>query len=189
MLHEFPEALKQTLITRLAALNSAVTFLGLMHSATPATIDDWLTLAELVEQWVWRGLTSAPCPQSPDVLPPPAAPLAPPAPVVPSTPLPPPAASARNGDGARPSAAPALPPAATETPSTPPAPPPPAGQSTSQRKDAATVNQIRAIFGISKAKGYSTTEVKTWVKGQYQKAIDDLTFREASKLIERLKAL
>ena len=69
MLHEFPEAMKQTLITRLAALNSAVTFLGLTHGATPATIDDWLTLAELVEQWVWRGLTPAPCPPSPDALP------------------------------------------------------------------------------------------------------------------------
>ena len=42
---------------------------------------------------------------------------------------------------------------------------------------------------MSKAKGYSTTEVKTWVKGQFNKAIDDLTFREASKLIEQLKAL
>ena len=180
--------MKQTLITRLAALNSAVTFLGLTHGATPATMDDWLTLAELVEQWVWRGLTPAPCPLSPDALPPSAAPLAPPAPVTPSAPLPPPDASARNGDGARPSAAPALPPAATEPPATPPVPPP-AGQSTGQRKDAATTNQIKAIFGIGKAKGYGTTEVKTWVKGQYQKAIDDLTFREASKLIERLKAL
>src|SRR5262249_8803323 len=105
MLHEFPAELQQTLITRLAALNSAATFLGLTHAAPPATIDDWLTLAELVDQWVWRGLTPAPCPSAPDALPSPAAPT----PVAPGDALPPPAALARNGTEARASAAPTLP--------------------------------------------------------------------------------
>ncbi len=185
MVHEFPEAMKQTLITRLAALNTAVTFLGLTHGATPATVDDWFTLGELVEQWVWRGLTPAPCSLSPDAL----SPLTAPVPVAPSAAPPPPPMSPRNGDSSQPSTAPALPPGVTAPSSTPPVPPTATAQSPGQRKDAATVNQIKAIFGIGKAKGYSAAELRTWVKGQYQKAVDQLTFREASKLIEQLKAL
>jgi len=36
--NSFPEGMKQTVITRLAALNSAVTFLSLTHGATAVTL-------------------------------------------------------------------------------------------------------------------------------------------------------
>ncbi len=184
---------RQTVITRLATLNSAVTFLTLTHGDPPPTIEDWLTLAELVEQWVWRGLTpESLTPLSPPV-PPPAAPSPPPPALAPpvhhdptvSPPALPPLAERPNGTGPRPSLAPVRPPAVLA--SSPPAPPP--GPRQGPRPEKATGNQIKAIFGVGKAKGYSTTDLKMWVKGQFNKGIDDLAFREASKLIEYLKAL
>ncbi len=205
---------RQTAITRLATLNSAATFFTLTHGEAPITIDDWMTLAELLEQWVWRGLTPesvTPLPPSP--VPPPVAPSSPPPavassvdhdptvsrstlppptapPVHPdpaaSRPALPPTAERPNGNGPRPSPPPVRPPAAPA--SSPPAPPP-AGARQGPLPDKATVNQIKAIFGIGKAKGYSTSDLKAWVNGQFHKRIDDLAFREASKLIEYLKAL
>ncbi len=189
------ELSRQTVMTRLATLNSAATFLTLTHGDAPTTIDNWLTLAELVEQWVWRGLTpesvpplSPPVPPpatSSPVLPPPTTPMLPSDPAA-SCPAPPPTADRPNGNEPRPHSPPVRPPTAPA--SSPPAPPP-AEARQSPRPDNATANQIKAIFGIGNAKGYSTSDLKAWVKGQFNQAIDDLTFREASKLIEYLKAL
>jgi hypothetical protein len=78
----FPDAFTQTVATRLATLNAALMFLRPTHGTTPVPLNDWLTLTKLVEQWVWRGLTPAPCPQAPDA---PAACAAPPIPVPPPT--------------------------------------------------------------------------------------------------------
>ncbi len=190
------ELTRQTVITRLATLNSAVTFFTVTHGDTPATIDDWMTLAELLEQWVWRGLTPesvTPLPPSP-VSPPATPSLTQPPPTAPpvshdstvSRPALPSPADRPNGTGPRPSPTPVRLPTAPA--SSPPAPPP-AGARQGPHPDKATVNQIKAIFGIGKAKGYSTSELKEWVNGQFHKRIDDLAFREASKLIEYLKAL
>ena len=56
----FPEVSKQTLITRLASLNAAVSFLGLI-SDTPAavTIEEVLAVAAHFEGWAWRDLAAS----------------------------------------------------------------------------------------------------------------------------------
>jgi hypothetical protein len=60
---------------------------------------------------------------------------------------------------------------------------------TPPRVGGASQKQIAAIFAIGKKKGHSAEEVKAWVKRRLNKHVDDLTSREASKLIGDLEAL
>jgi hypothetical protein len=146
----FPEASKQTVITRSASLNAAVSFLTLI-SDTPAavTIDKVLAVAAHFECWAWRDLVAsgtttalvhgpAPATHAQDTAAAPAEASASPAPSPPS-PLP-----ARQ-EGA-PSSVGATPPASK-----------------------ASDKQVAAIFTIGKAKGNNPTQMKTWVKGQFNK--------------------
>jgi hypothetical protein len=48
---------------------------------------------------------------------------------------------------------------------------------------------LAAIFAIGKKKGHAAEEIKAWVKRRLNKKVDDLTSREASKLIGDLEAL
>jgi hypothetical protein len=52
----------------------------------------------------------------------------------------------------------------------------------------ASEKQIAAIFAIGKAKGYSPMQIKTWVKGQFNKGVEALSSQEASTLITHLTA-
>jgi hypothetical protein len=58
-----------------------------------------------------------------------------------------------------------------------------------QHAGEASTKQINAIFAIGKAKGYSSDDLKAWVKGKFGKSVNALSTREASKLIDDLKAL
>jgi hypothetical protein len=69
------DGLKQTVITRLATINSAIAILDLI-SGKPAQIavEDVLATAERIEHWAWRGLASdqveTPVPDTPlDLIP------------------------------------------------------------------------------------------------------------------------
>jgi hypothetical protein len=53
----------------------------------------------------------------------------------------------------------------------------------------ASGKQIGALFAIGRTKGYNPADVKSWVKDQAHKGVDDLSSQEASQLITRLKAL
>jgi hypothetical protein len=67
--------------------------------------------------------------------------------------------------------------------------PPAQTNGTPPRTGSASRKQIAAIFAIGKKKGHSAEEVKAWVKRRLNKHVDDLTSREASKLIGDLEAL
>ena len=85
--------------------------------------------------------------------------------------------------------APPTPPAKTE-----PQPPPakddrPRPNGDGQRAGEASAKQINAIFGIGHSKGYDSDDLKAWVKKKCGKSVDALTGREASALIDDLRAL
>lgn len=54
---------------------------------------------------------------------------------------------------------------------------------------AATEKQLNAVFAIGRSKGYDANAVKAEIKEKIGKDVLQLTSREASKLIDDLKAL
>ena len=150
---------RQTVVTRLASINSALTFLTLTNDKPAAvTVDEMLSLAEHLEQWAWRDLiheVSVLAPTLPSVSPP---------------------------------DTPALPSPDQPAPATPALAAPPHANGNGQPVAKASTKQVSAIFAIGKTKGYSAEQIKQWVKGQFSKSVDDLSSPEASKLITYLKA-
>jgi hypothetical protein len=155
------DGMKQQVITRLATINSATSILSLINGR-PAkiTVDEVLTLAERIERWAWRDLLSdRPPTQAPEKPTPPTADKEPSQPLAPS-----------NGDRPHPT------------------PPPPKSNGPSQWGGAATEKQINAIFAIGRSKGYDTDVLKAVVTEKLGKSVMQLNSREASKLIDDLKA-
>ena len=160
------DGIKQQVITRLATINSAISILNLTKGK-PANVgvEEVLALAERIEHWAWRDLLG----ERVDT-------RAPEKPVLskaegPTDPAPP------------------TPPAKTE-----PQPPPvtddrPRPNGDGQRAGEASVKQINALFAIGKSKGFDRNGVIDWVKERSRKSINVLTSREASTLIDDLKAL
>ncbi len=156
------DGVKQTVITRLSTINAAISLLNLTHGKpAKGTVDDILSLAEQLEQWAWRDLLDG----NTDT----------PAPGKPADPVP------------------LAPPAQTsaEPPRPNPAPPQrePRLNGDGQRTAEASVKQINALFAIGRSKGYDSNGVKAWVKKRCGKNVNGLTSREASTLIDDLKAL
>jgi hypothetical protein len=156
------DGMKQQVITRLATINSATSILSLINGRpAKVSVDEVLTLAERIERWAWRDLLGDRTPtQAPEKpTPPPTADKNPSQPLVTS-----------NGD--RPH----------------PAPPPPKPNGPSQWGGGASEKQINAIFAIGRSKGYEADDVKALVGEKIGKNVMQLTSREASKLIDDLKA-
>jgi hypothetical protein len=164
------DAMKQAVITRLATINSATSILSLINGRpAKVTVDEVLVLAERIESWAWRDLLG----ERPDAqtqgIPSPQAESTKPAPFVqPTTAKPEPAAG--NGDRQR----------STRAPQT---------TNGQQWGGSATEKQINAIFAIARSKGYEANAVKAEIKEKIGKDVLQLTSREASKLIDDLKAL
>lgn len=60
------ESNKQTIITRSASINSAVSILHLTHGKpAQVTAEEVIELATRLERWIWRGLQGEQPPQSP----------------------------------------------------------------------------------------------------------------------------
>jgi hypothetical protein len=160
------DAVKQTVITRLATINSATSILSLINGRpAKVTKEEVLDLAEYIERWVWRGLlseradTATPEKLGADKAASPAD-SAPPTSPAKTEPQPSPGKDDRprpNGDG--------------------------------QRAGEASEKQINAIFAIGHSKGYDSDGVRGWVKKKRNKSVDELTSREASMLIDDLRAL
>jgi hypothetical protein len=165
------DGMKQQVITRLATINSATSILSLINGRpAKVTVEEVLALAARIESWAWRGLLGErPDTQTQEKLAPQAEPTKPASLVQPTTTKLEPAAS--NGDRWRPT----------------PAPQKPNGQQ--QWDGAATEKQINAIFAIGRSKGYDANAVKAEIKEKIGKEILQLTSREASKLIDDLRAL
>lgn len=152
------DAVKQTVITRLATINSATSILSLINGRpAKVTTDEVLDLAARIERWAWRDLLGEKADTQAQGKP---ADPAPPTSLAKTEPQPLPAKDDRprpNGDG--------------------------------QHASEASVKQINAIFAIGKSKGHSSEEIEAWVKERFGKDVDVLTSREASKLIDDLRAL
>ena len=155
------DGMKQQVITRLATINSATSILSLINGRpAKVTVDEVLTLAERIERWAWRDLLGdQPQEQTAEKPTPPTAEKGP------SQPL-----AMSNGD--RPHRT----------------PPPPKPNSPSQWGGSATEKQINAIFAIGRSKGYEADDLKALVGEKIGKSVMQLTSREASKLIDDLKA-
>ena len=160
------DGMKQQVITRLATINSAIALLTLTNGKpAQVTVDEVFDLAVRIERWAWRDLLGdQPDARAPDR---PAAP-APPAKTAPAPPAGTPAGpqekAAPQGD-----------------------PPRPNGHA--QRGSEASEKQIAAIFAIGKSKGYTSDDLKALVKEKLGKSVPALTSREASILIDDLRAL
>ena len=160
------DGMKQQVITRLATINSAIAILSLTNGKpAQVTVDEVFDLAVRIERWAWRDLLGdRPDARAPDR---PAAP-APPAKTAPAPPAGTPAGpqekAAPQGD-----------------------PPRPNGHA--QRGSEASEKQIAAIFAIGKSKGYTSDDLKALVKEKLGKSVPALTSREASILIDDLRAL
>lgn len=154
------EAMKQTVITRLATINSAISILNLTNGKpAKVTVNEVLDLAERIEHWAWRDLlgeqrTDARAPEK----------LADLALSVPPAKAEPEPAAGKKDERPRPN-----------------------GQG--QRPGEASEKQINAIFAIGKSKGYSAEDLKALVKEKLSKSLSQLTGREASRLIDDLRAL
>jgi hypothetical protein len=161
------DGIKQQVITRLATINSATSILSLLNGKpAKVTVDEVLDLAERIERWAWRDLLS----EQPDAR----------APEKPA-----PSKAERSTDPA-----PATPPAkAGPEPATGKKDDRPQPNGDGQHAGEASTKQINAIFAIGKSKGYSSDDLKAWVKGKFSKSVSALSTREASKLIDDLKAL
>ena len=162
------DVLKQTLITRLATINSATSIISLINGRpAKVSVEEVLTLAEWIEQWAWRGLLtdSAAIPASTG-------------------------SASRNEQSEssldRTKRADFTPPSDRfDRPR--PTPDKPNGQ---QRwGGSASEKQINAIFAIGRDKGYEANNLKALVSEKLGKSVMQLTSREASKLIDTLKAL
>lgn len=165
------DGMKQQVITRLATINSATSILSLINGRpAKVTVEEVFTLAEWIEQWVWRDLLGErPDAQTQAIAAPQAEPTKP-APLVQPTP-PKPESTASNGDRQQPT----------------PAPQKPNGHQ--QWGGSASEKQINAIFAIGRSKGYDTEVLKAEITEKLGKSVMQLTSREASKLIDNLKAL
>ena len=165
------DGMKQQVITRLATINSATSILSLINGRpAKVTIDEVLTLAERIERWAWRDLLGErPDTQTQEKLAPQAEPTKPAPLVQPTTAKLEPAAS--NGDRQR----------------STPAPQKPNGYQ--QWGGAAIEKQINAIFAIGRSKGYEPDALKDEINKKLGKSVMQLTSREASKLIDDLRAL
>jgi len=154
------DSLRQTVVTRLACVNSALSFLSLINGPSAAVAaEDVLALAEHLEKWAWRDLLQD-------------------SPGEPTT-----------TDEPAPAEAPAPPTPEPPRQTNPPQVSPPQINRDGQAASKASGKQIGALFAIGRAKGYSPADVKSWVKDQAHKGVDDLSSQEASQLITRLKAL
>lgn len=155
------DAMKQAVITRLATINSATSILSLLNGRpAKVTVDEVLTLAERIEHWAWRDLlNNQPPTQASERSTPPTTKKEP------SQPL-----ATSNGD--RPHR-----PLPHQKPNGP-----------AQWGGAATEKQINAIFAIGRSKGYEADDLKALVGEKIGKSVMQLTSREASKLIDDLKA-
>src|SRR5262245_37554074 len=121
---------RQRVATRLALLNSALTFFALTHEKPAAvSVDEMLALAEHLEHWAWRDLGRGLSISAP--------PLTNPPPLETST-VPPPHHT-------------------IQTPPTPAVPPPANGNSHHVTK--ISTKQSSAIFAIAKSKGYSAEHI------------------------------
>lgn len=164
------DAVKQTVITRLATINSATSILSLINGRpAKVTTDEVLDLAEHIERWAWRDLLGKDTDNRTPEKPAPPAEATKPAPSRDERIEPGPATG--KDDRIRPT---------------------PARQHTNgngQRPGGASPGKISAIFGVGRSKGYSTKEIKDWVQRKRGKSIDELTDHEASGLIDDLKAL
>lgn len=156
------DGMKQQVITRLATINSATSILSLINGRpAKVTVDEVLALAERIERWAWRNLLNdQPQEQTAEKPTPPKAEKEPSQPIV-----------TNNGD--RPH----------------PAPPPTRPNGHAQSGSSASDKQINAIFAIGRTKGYDANAVKTEVRERLGKDVLQLTSREASKLIDDMKAL
>jgi hypothetical protein len=156
------EGMKQRVITRLATINSATSILNLINGRpAKVTIDEVLTLAERIERWAWRDLFNDPPLTQPSENP------APPKAERESSP------SSVTSNGDRPH----------------PTPPPIKPDGHTHWGGGASEKQINAIFAIGRSKGYETDDLKALVGEKIGKSVMQLTSREASKLIDDLKAL
>ncbi len=149
------DAVKQTVITRLATINSATSILSLINGRpAKVTTDEVLDLAARIERWAWRDLLS----EQPDTR-----------------------ASEKPTPRTEPAKAKPEPAAAKDNR------PRPNGDG--QHVSEASVKQINAIFAIGRSKGYDADDLKAEIKAKLGKSVDALTGREASTLIDDLKAL
>ena len=156
------DGMKQQVITRLATINSAIAILSLTNGKpAQVTVDEVFDLAERMERWAWRDLLD------------------------------------KNG-GTRAeetSAAPATPTPPAQAPPEPPRPTPaspqrePRSNGDGQTAGEASAKQINAIFAIGQSKGYNSDALKALVKEKLGKSVPALTSREASTLIDDLRAL
>jgi len=167
------DSIKQQVITRLATINSAISIFNLTNGK-PAkiSVDDVLDLAGRIERWAWRDLlgdrTDTPAPEKPASR------------AEPTEAEPEPAAGKPIDQRERPTPQ-------NDRPRPNPAPPRPNGHA--QWGGAASEKQIAAIFAIGRSKGYDTVDLKALVSQRLGKKVSQLTSREASKLIDDLKAL
>jgi hypothetical protein len=162
------ESMKQQVITRLATINSATSILSLINGRpAKVTVEEVLALAETIERWAWRNLLTEGA--------------AIPAPAVPAFREEPPALDLNPGKGADPT------PPSSQFDRPQPAQAKPNGQ---QRwGGSASEKQINAIFAIGRDKGYEANNLKALISERLGKSVMQLTSREASKLIDDLKAL
>ena len=155
------DGIKQQVITRLATINSAIAILSLTNGKpAQVTVDEVFDLAERIERWAWRDLLD------------------------------------KNGGprAEETSAAPAPPTPPAQAPPEPPRPTPappqrePRSNGDGQTAGEASAKQINAIFAIGKSKGYNSDDLKALVKEKLGKSVPALTSREASTLIDDLRA-
>jgi len=156
------DGMKQQVITRLATINSATSILSLINGRpAKVTIDEVLMLAERIERWAWRDLLGERPPTQ-----------------APEKPTP------HKGEGMT------APPAVTGNGDRPqPKSPSQKSNGGAQWGGAATEKQINAIFAIGRSKGYEPDALKDEISEKLGKSVMQLTSREASKLIDDLKAL
>lgn len=155
------DGIKQTVITRSACLNTAISMSGLINGR-PANVTEaeLFGLAERIERWIWRGLVGERRTNVQEAEKT-AAPPAPPANTSPEPPrLDPPPRQREpqlNGDG--------------------------------QRAGEASEKQINAIFAIGRSKGFNSNDLKAEIKEKLGKSVMQLTRSEASQLIDDLRAM
>ncbi len=164
------DGMKQRVITRLATINSATSILSLINGRpAKVSVDEVLALAECIERWAWRDLLQENTePQRSEPPSPQAEPAKP-----------------RTDETAK--LAPETTTAKSELRKPVISGEKPNGHS--QWGGAASEKQINAIFAIGRSKGYDTEVLKGEITEKLGKTVMQLTSREASKLIDDLKAL
>jgi hypothetical protein len=160
---------KQTVITRSASVNSAISIISLINGKpADVTPEEVIELAARIERWIWRGLRE-------EVGSTPTRETLPAELTRPNLPKPP--TQARPG------------PATARGDRLPPRPEASKSNGGGQWGGQASEKQINAIFAIGRSKGYDANGLKAEIKEKLGKSVMQLTSREASKLIDDLKAL